>query len=89
MAWTLAIKKSAAKQLEKLDKPSQKRIIQFLREKIEGTSNPRKLGKALKGHADDLWRYRIGDYRLICSLDDHTLTILAVAVGHRKNIYEK
>lgn len=87
MAWKIAITKTATKQLEKLDSVMQKRIISFLKEKIEASNNPRQFGKALQGNKHRLWRYRVGDYRLICNIEDKAITVLVLAVGHRKEVY--
>lgn len=75
----------AEKQLAKLDKPIQKRIKKYLAE-IE---NPRSRGKSLIGNLSGIWRYRIGDYRILCKIKDEELIILVLEVGHRKNIYDK
>ena len=87
MAWKVTITKTATKQIEKLDKVMQKRIIAFLEEKIEGSNNPRQSGKALQGNKHKLWRYRVGNHRLICDIEDKTVTVLVLAVGHRKEVY--
>jgi len=87
LAWKIAITKTATKQLEKLDSVMQKRIISFLKEKIEASNNPRQFGKALQGNKHRLWRYRVGDYRLICNIEDKAITVLVLAVGHRKEVY--
>lgn len=89
MAWKIEFRKSAAKELKKLDKQAQKRIISFLEEKVEGAINPRMEGKALKGSGTELWRYRVGDYRLICQINDKAVTILVVCIGHRKEVYRR
>jgi len=87
LIWTIEITKNAAKQFKKLDKVEQKRIYNFLTGKLENTDNPRKYGKALKGKQGELWRYRIGDYRIICKIQDSQLTIVALAIAHRKEVY--
>lgn len=89
MGWTIKVSKVAAKQLKKFDKPAQKQIFNFLSSKVEGITNPRSHGKALKGQQGELWRYRTGDYRIICRLEDQEITVLVLAVAHRKNIYKK
>ena len=89
MAWKIKISTTATKQLKKLDKNAKQRIITFLRDKIECTNNPRIYGKALKGEKADLWRYRVGDYRLICHICDNSITVLVLAVGHQKEIYRR
>ncbi|MBL1210005.1 type II toxin-antitoxin system RelE/ParE family toxin [Geminocystis sp. GBBB08] len=75
------------KELKKLDKVAQKRIIAYLREEIAIQENPLLFGKGLQGNKQGLWRYRVGDYRVICRILDDELIILVVKVGHRKNVY--
>lgn len=89
MAWTINISATAVKQLKKLDKTAQKRIVSFLHTKIEVTHNPRQQGKALKGDKGGLWRYRLGDYRIICQIQDEIITLLVLEVGHYKEVYRK
>ncbi|MDT0189149.1 type II toxin-antitoxin system RelE family toxin [Rothia terrae] len=72
----------------KADPNLRKRIIKGL-EAIQTLEDPRTVGKALTGELRGFWRYRIGDYRVICELIDDALIILAVEVGHRRDIYEK
>lgn len=55
---------------------------------MSSTKNPRSLGKGLTSDKVGLWRYRVGDYRVICKIEDETITVLVLAVGHRKNIYD-
>lgn len=89
MAWRVDLTATAARQLRKLDAATGRRILEFLT-KIEGRANPRSTGKALQGSGPDaLWRYRVGDYRLICNLDDQVLLVLAVKIGHRGSIYRR
>lgn len=89
MAWTVEFKQSAFKQLEKLDRQEQRRILGFLNERIVGSPDPRQQGKVLQGDRHGLWRYRVSDYRLICELQDQKLAILLLAVGHRVDIYRR
>ncbi|MGC4130347.1 MAG: type II toxin-antitoxin system RelE/ParE family toxin [Bergeyella sp.] len=76
------------KQLKKLDKTSQKQIVAFLLKNIDGTENPRIFGKRLIGNRKGFWRYRVGDYRIICDIQDEECLILALETGHRKDIYK-
>ena len=87
MAWTVEVSDYAERQLRKLDKPIQKRLIDWLEDRIEGCKNPRHFGEPLRGEMAGLWRYRIGDYRVICEIQDQQLVVLALAVGHRREIY--
>jgi len=87
LAWTVEVSNYAEKQLRKLDKPIQKRLLDWLDDRIEGCKNPRHFGEPLRGEMAGLWRYRIGDYRVICEIQDQQLVVLALAVGHRREIY--
>lgn len=87
MAWTVEVSNYAEKQLRKLDKPMQKRLLDWLEDRIEGCKNPRHFGEPLRGEVAGLWRYRIGDYRVICEIQDQQLVVLALAIGHRREIY--
>lgn len=88
MAWRVEIQEQALADLRRLDPEVRRRILKYFRERLEGSENPRQLGKPLVGDRAGLWRYRIGDYRAICHLEDQVLTILVIAVGHRKNVYD-
>jgi mRNA interferase RelE/StbE len=87
LAWTVEVSDYAEKQMRKLDKPIQKRLLDWLEDRIEGCKNPRHFGEPLRGEMAGLWRYRIGDYRVICEIQDQQLVVLALAVGHRREIY--
>ncbi len=87
MAWTLEFAESARKQLRKLDKPVAKRVFDFLEERIAKDDDPRRLGKALKGELGELWCYRVGDYRIICDLEDGLMRILVLQIGNRREVY--
>ena len=75
------------REFKKLDRYTQQMIKSWIKKNLEGCENPGLHGKALIGDKKELWRYRIGDYRLICSIQDERLIILALSVGHRKEIY--
>lgn len=85
MGYKVKYADSAWKAVAKLDKPSQKRILEFV-DKIEASINPRFSGKAISGR-DKEWRYRVGDYRLICEIKDRELIVWLVRVGHRREVY--
>jgi mRNA interferase RelE/StbE len=84
--WQIEWKNIAKKDLESLDRPIQKKILLYLREHV--TEDPRRFGKALVSDKAGLWRYRVEKYRIICQIKDDTVTVLVVAVGHRKDVYE-
>jgi mRNA interferase RelE/StbE len=89
LAWQIKLSDSAIKSLSKLDKQIAARIIKFLRERIATLEDPRGTGKALTGAIfGSYWRYRVGDYRLICDIQDGELCILVIEVGNRKEIYQ-
>lgn len=87
MAWTVKLSDDAKRELGKLDKPIQKRIVLFLQDRIQSTDNPRTSGKALQGNLAGLWRYRVGDYRLLCRIEDGELLVLVIEIGHRREVY--
>lgn len=89
MGWRVEFSAFAQRQLRKLDKPVAKRILDWLDERIEGCKDPRHFGEPLKGELDGLWRYRIGDFRLICELKDDRMTVWVIAVGHRREVYRR
>lgn len=87
MRWVYKFEARAFKELRKLGPSAQKEIVAYLDEHVAGQENPRLFGKRLTANFSGLWRYRVGDYRMICQLRDHELVVLVIAVGHRKNIY--
>jgi mRNA interferase RelE/StbE len=87
LAWTIEINRPASADLKNLDRPVARRVVQFLRERIAPAKDPRLQGKALRGEVAGLWRCRVGDYRIVCHIEDKNATILVVAVGHRRQIY--
>lgn len=84
---TVTLSDRAKKQLKQLDKTIQKRIVKFLYE-LAKLDDPRDRGKMLVGNLLAFWRYRVGDYRLICRIHDNELEILVVEIGHRREIYD-
>jgi len=87
LAWTVEISDFAERQLRKLDRPVQKRLLDWLADRIEGCKNSRHFGEPLRGELFGLWRYRVGDYRILCEIRDEQLVVLALSVGHRREIY--
>ncbi len=88
MKYRVVFSNEAKKQIKKLDRHIAALIIGWIEKNLEGTTNPRQYGKALVANRDGQWRYRIGEYRAICEIQDETITILILEVGHRKNIYK-
>ncbi|PWE57950.1 type II toxin-antitoxin system mRNA interferase toxin, RelE/StbE family [Metarhizobium album] len=88
MAWTIDFDDKAIKNLQKIGKTEAARIRDFLHTRIKPIDNPRQLGRALEGQKfNHLWRYRVGDYRIICDIQDQKLVVLVVEIGHRREIY--
>jgi len=87
LAWTIEYTDAARRQLRKLDKQSARRILDYMDKRVAPLEDARSLGKALKGPLGDLWRYRVGNFRIICELRDKEIRIVVVRVGNRKDIY--
>ena len=86
--YTVDYSKAASKALLKMDRSVSRMIYGWVNRNLEGTSDPRIHGKALTGNLAGLWRYRVGDYRLIAEIRDDRLVILMLEVGHRSGIYQ-
>jgi mRNA interferase RelE/StbE len=87
LAWTIEYAETAKKQLRKLDKLAARRIVDFMDERVAPSDDARELGKALNGPLGDLWRYRVGDYRILCDIQDGVLTVLVLQIGNRREVY--
>ena len=87
MKYKVILSEKARKALKKLDKHTSSLIIGWIEKNLEGCENPRIHGKGLTSNRSGQWRYRIGDYRLVCEIYDEKITVLVLEVGHRKNIY--
>ena len=85
----LDFSKRAERQLSKMNPQVRKIILLWLKKNVNNCKNPRAHGKALKGDKAGLWRYRIGDYRVICEIKDSELVVLALSLGHRREVYER
>jgi len=88
MVWKIEFLDTAKRELKKLDKRWQLTILDYLEDEISNLDNPRNRGKALVGDKQGLWRYRVADYRIVCEIHDTELLIVAITIGHRKNIYD-
>lgn len=88
MAWKVELSAGADRELSKLDTQHARRILKFLHERVASLEDPRSVGEALDGsRLGEFWKYRVGDYRLICKIEDNRLIVLVLRVGHRKEIY--
>ena len=88
MAWRVEFERDAQKDLEKLDKPISRRILKFLLHRVAQLDDPRQIGQRLQGPLSEFWKYRVGAYRLICSLQNDRLVVLVLRIGHRSEIYK-
>jgi mRNA interferase RelE/StbE len=89
MAWTFEFTPNAQKQLDDLDKAVSRRILKFLYERVGRLENPRQIGDRLQGALNKFWKYRVGDYRIICRLEDEKLVVFVVRIGHRREVYSR
>ena len=89
MAWTIEFDEQAERDLAKLDKPVQKRIVRYLQERIAPAEDPTAFGHGLSHDLSQIWRFRVGDFRILCRIEESRLTVLVVSVGHRSTIYER
>ena len=88
MAWKIEYTATARKQLRKLDKQDARRILDFMDERVAKREDPRSIGKALTGpHLGEFWRYRVGEYRVICDIQDGRLSVLVIEIGNRREVY--
>jgi mRNA interferase RelE/StbE len=89
MAWKVNLSPTALKQLAKLDKSVSRRVLNFLQQRVKRLDGPRQIGERLQGTLSEFWRYRVGDYRIICSLEHERLAVLVLRIGHRREVYKR
>ncbi len=87
MAWRLRFEKRAQKDLQRIASHDQLRIMRFLRDRVASRSDPREIGEALAGPFKGYWKYRVGDYRVIASLEDAQVTVFVIRIGNRREVY--
>lgn len=87
MAWTLRISETARRQFKKLDRSTAQALLRSLNRLLLEVENPRQRGKGLTANRTGLWRYRVGDYRVICDIQDDQLLVLVLQVAHRRDVY--
>ncbi len=89
MAWRIELSDLARKNLKQLDPQNAKRILSFLNDRVSRLEDPRSIGEALRGSKlGELWKYRVGDYRIISSIEDNAVRIIVVRIGNRKDVYK-
>ena len=94
MAWRIEFDAGALKELRNLDQPVARRITRFLRERVAVMDDPRSLGAPLRSPtnspgATPLWRYRVGDWRIVVRIEDEVLRVLVLRVAHRREVYRR
>ena len=89
MTWTIEFVPAAARELNAIGATQASRIVKFLSTRLSKLDDPRSIGDALKGRLGQLWKYRIGDYRIIADIQDKKVLILVVRVGHRREVYKR
>ena len=88
MAWGVEFDPDAVKDLKKLDKQIQRRLVDFLRNRVAQLKDPRSIGEALAGATlGSYWKYRVGDWRIICDIQDRKIVVRVLRVGNRRNVY--
>ena len=86
--WRVEFDRDAAKEFRKLGEPARRTILRYLRERLATSHDPRRFGKPLTGEFAGLWRYRVGDYRLIASFEDDRLIVLVLRADDRRELYD-
>lgn len=90
MAWRIELDPAAERELDKIDSQTARRILAFLHGRVAALDNPRSIGEALKGsRLGEFWKYRVGDWRIIASIEDNALRILVVRIGNRREVYRR
>jgi mRNA interferase RelE/StbE len=85
--WRVEFHRAAARELRKLGADGERRVLRYLRERIAGSKDPRRFGHALIGDRKGLWRYRVGDYRIVAAIEDDRFVVLVLTAGHRREVY--
>ncbi|HVN70681.1 MAG TPA: type II toxin-antitoxin system RelE/ParE family toxin [Desulfomonilia bacterium] len=89
MAWKVELDPATVRDLDRLDKQVARRILNFLYERVARLDDPRSIGQALQGPKfGELWKYRVGDWRIICKIEDGRVTVLVLRIGHRSKVYK-
>ncbi len=88
MAWQIEFDPDALKELKKLDRPVQVRLVAFLRDRLAPLDDPRSIGEALSGaRLGSYWKYRVGDWRLVCDIQDQRIVVRVLRIGNRREVY--
>lgn len=87
-AWRVEFDADAARDLRKLGHTARRLILDYLRQRIAAAEDPRRFGRPLTGDLKGLWRYRVGDYRIVAAIEEDRMIVLVVTVGHRREVYD-
>lgn len=88
LAWQIEFDPDALKELKKLDRPIQTRLVAFLRDRLSPLDDPRSLGEALSGaRLGSYWKYRVGDWRIVCDIQDQRIVVRVLRIGNRREVY--
>ncbi|MGA7685229.1 MAG: type II toxin-antitoxin system RelE/ParE family toxin [Terriglobales bacterium] len=87
--WKIEFDPAARRELNKLDPAISRRILKFLLERVANLDDPRRIGERLQGQLHHLWKYRVGDYRILCSFKQDILVVLVLEIGHRREVYKR
>ena len=88
LAWQIEFDPDALKELKKLDRPVQVRLVAFLRDRLAPLDDPRSIGEALSGvRLGNYWKYRVGDWRLVCDIQDKRIVVRVLRIGNRREVY--
>lgn len=89
MVWKVELGPATAREIDRLDKQVARRILTFLYERVARVDDPRAIGQALQGPKfGEFWKYRVGDWRIICKIEDERVTVLVLRIGHRSKVYK-
>lgn len=89
MAWRIEFSEGAKKSLGRLDRQVASRIVRFLSERVAALDDPRSIGEALTGSTlGEFWKYRVGDWRLVCSIQDDKVVVYVLKIGNRREVYK-
>lgn len=89
MAWTIEYTDTARAQLRKLDEQVARRILDYMDERVAPSEDPRRTGRLLTGPLGGLWRYRVGDCRVVCDVQEAAVRVLVVRIGNRRDVYRR
>ena len=88
LAWQIEFDPEALKELKKLDRPVQIRLVAFLRDRLASLDDPRSIGEALSGaRLGSYWKYRVGDWRIVCDILDRRIVVRVLRIGNRREVY--